>query len=259
MGSPLAAWVDRALSLTPARAGAFGLRELAALLLPTSCALCQAPDHRLCPRCARQLVAQLHLPPLGPALRCRLELPQHQELFLVCAAGLYANELAQAILAFKNRQRVFLAAQFAPYLAAVAAALSPPCVPGEQVWLVPVPASPAARTRRGYWPVQRILCRAQADGLIPARLSCRAILRHRFSLRPAGAQKGKSRSQRRSSGGALYAFDAARPGQQVLLVDDVVTTGATLIAAANACRAAGYRVIGAVALALTPPPSTETK
>ncbi len=115
MGSSLAAWVDRALSLTPARAAAFGLRELAALLLPTSCALCQAPDHRLCPRCARQLVAQLHLPPLGPALRCRLELPQHQELFLVCAAGLYANELAQAILAFKNRQRVFLAAQFAPY------------------------------------------------------------------------------------------------------------------------------------------------
>lgn len=109
--------------------------------------------------------------------------------------------------------------------------------------LVPVPSPPARRRRRGF-------CHA---ALLAAALGRRARLPVAHALeRCDGGQRqvGRRRSERLRT---PPAFRAARAGGgRVLLVDDVVTTGATLGACARAMRAAGWQCAHAVAYARTP-------
>ena len=79
------------------------------------------------------------------------------------------------------------------------------------------------------------------------------ILRRRG--RAGAHQAGRSARQRRSNRAVPPRVLADVRGLAVVLVDDVVTTGATLGACARALREEGARVVGAVAVASTPPPA----
>lgn len=73
-------------------------------------------------------------------------------------------------------------------------------------------------------------------------------------LRSVGAgvdQRALGRAARESNTEGMFAVRFV-PGRPVLLIDDVVTTGATLRAAAEALREAGVAVLGAVTVASTP-------
>lgn len=71
-------------------------------------------------------------------------------------------------------------------------------------------------------------------------------------LRQTPSQRGLSRQARRRNVRHIYRLDEALPAN-VLLFDDVMTTGATLDALASACREAGALHVMACAIARTPP------
>jgi ComF family protein len=196
-----------------------------AYLFPVPCAGCDVEGSALCGDCARQLAPRLRtvdLDGVGP----------------VTAALDYDGVPRAVLLALKEQGRSGLATPLAtPFAAAVAHALSraPDAV------VAAVPSSRAARRRRGFEPVRLLASRA---GIRTAPLFLPA--------RPHAVQKGLGVAERARN--LRGVFELARPvgGIRVLLIDDVVTSGSTLAAAAEALRAGGADVVGAAALAATP-------
>jgi predicted amidophosphoribosyltransferase len=108
--------------------------------------------------------------------------------------------------------------------------------------LVPVPLHPARRRTRPF----------NQAGLIAEAIFARTHLPILDWLRRTGPdhrQVGRGRAARLSGAGSIEAIGWAPPA--VLLVDDVVTTGATLAACAAAVRNAGAERVAAVAFART--------
>ena len=108
--------------------------------------------------------------------------------------------------------------------------------------LVPVPLHPARRRARPF----------NQSALVAAAISTRAGLPLVDCLSRKGSkqtQVGRARAARLTGAGTIETRD--RPPPTALLVDDVVTTGATLAACAGALRAAGARRVAAIAFART--------
>lgn len=193
------------------------LADAFSLVFPTSCAGCDTPDVVLCPACRAELAPRPLSRTLAGGLLVRSALP-------------FDGVAARAIRALKEEGRTELAAPLGRALAAVVP-------PGAVV--VPIPSSSAAMRRRGY-AVAALL--ARAGGLRPQRLLRIA--------RRAEDQRGLGRVERDRNVAGVF---AARPatGLHVVIVDDVVTTGATLAEAAKTLRAAGAHVVGAATVAAT--------
>jgi ComF family protein len=111
--------------------------------------------------------------------------------------------------------------------------------------LVPVPSHARRMRSRGY----------NQAAAIAAALGRRAGLAVEDCLErsgPAATQVGRARAERRAGPVGRISVRAGRAvPERALLVDDVVTTGATLRASAAALRAAGCRELAAVAFART--------
>jgi predicted amidophosphoribosyltransferase len=184
------------------------------LVLPGSCGGCGAPGPGWCGACAAVL---------GPPLRPRLPgCPP------VLAVGRYRGPLRTAVLAYKERGRRDLAGPLALLLAGALREVSD----GGECWLVPAPSRPAAARARGGDHVLR-LCRRLARGGDP-RLHVAPALR---LGRRAHDSVGLDAAQRAANlAGRLRVRPDGLPppGAHVVVVDDVVTTGATL----RTCRAA---------------------
>jgi ComF family protein len=199
------------------------LRDALAILLPVDCAGCGADDRALCAACRGAL---------EPAVEVRE------------AAGLsvhtaldYEGVVRRVILNFKENDRTDAATALARPLAhAVAAALA--AHPDAELALVP--PSRSSYRRRGYDPVRLLARRA---GLRAGR-----VLAH---SRSTGVQKALGAQERAANlHGALRAR-VPLDGRRFIVVDDVLTSGATLGEAARAIRAAGGEVVGGSTLAFT--------
>jgi ComF family protein len=128
-------------------------------------------------------------------------------------------------------------------LAEPMAALMLPGVDAEPVDLVaPVPLHPRRERARGY--NQSAALAKQFAGLLGLPFEVRAARRIRDT---APLAKTMHRDERRAIVAGAFAGDAARvDGRRLLLIDDVVTTGATLDACASALLAAGARSVRCV-------------
>lgn len=200
------------------------LLDARALLFPVECAGCALPDRALCDSCLRAL---------RPVVT-----PRSIEGFTAHTALRYESEVRRVILALKEEGRTDVARQLAvPFGAAVAAALeaSPAAA------LVRVPRGRSSYRSRGYDPLQ-LLLRRSGSGSAPGLAVARRTL----------AQKSLGIDERRGNMAGSLVARWSWEAREVVLVDDVITTGATLAEAARAVSEAGGRVVGAASLAFTP-------
>jgi ComF family protein len=207
------------------------LARLLSLVAPPLCLACRgaAPVHQpLCRRCRADLRWLAPDQPEGPG-------PP------VWAAVSYEGPARALVRALKFRGAVALADAIAAQMAAGA---PPGLLEGRS--LVPVPLHPARRRRRGFNQAREIAAALSRRSGLPLCDCLERIVGGR-------SQVGRSREERL---GALSGGVRLRPGAAVplraLLVDDVVTTGATLAACAAALAGAGVREVGALAYARTP-------
>ena len=215
-----------------------GWSSLLAAVLPVECAGCGQPDVPLCGGCASRLAGPSRVVPSPPVPGC----PP------VRAVAVYEATPRAVLVAWKDHGRYDLSAVLARALAAAVSAGPLPA----GLLLVPVPSSRAAVRRRGEDLVadlaRRAAARLRASG---ADITARAVLTQRRGVRDQAALGAGERAANLQ--GALRVRPAARlRGVPCVLVDDVVTTGATLSEAARVVTDAGAAVLGAAVIAATP-------
>ncbi|PFG20332.1 ComF family protein [Serinibacter salmoneus] len=228
------------------RRGLRGLRGLAHagldVVVPVACAGCGAAEEVLCPRCR----AVLEAAPIRVSPPVTRGTP-------VLALGTHTSHLRHLVLAWKLAGRRDLEPHLAHALTRLGSDLSgTPEVPlarGEPVWVVPAPSG-ITRAVRGRPAVATLGC-ALARGLAAAGHDAVVVTALRRGI--GSAQHGGSSRQRRD-GDLRVRPRLALPGTAVVLVDDVVTTGATLAACTDAIEGAGGRVLAAAVLSAAPGP-----
>jgi predicted amidophosphoribosyltransferase len=219
------------------------VRVLAALLdlvLPQPCAGCGAAT-AWCAACDRLLAAAAASP-------CGLTHPDPVPTGfpLTAAAAGYDGAVRGALLAHKERGRLALSRPLGAALAAAVRCLEPP--PG--VLLVPMPSSRAAVRQRGHDHARRLAREAAASLVrqgIPAGVAELLVVGRRVRDQAGLGAAGRAANL----AGALRVASGVRPGATVVVVDDVVTTGASLTEATRALTSAGLVVHGAATVAAT--------
>ena len=215
------------------------LRGLLALLLPPACPACGASGpHRAgpCHACRAALA-------LSPCVR-----PPPKGLDALAVAAAFRPPLDAWVHRFKYPRAGLAGLDPAPgalmrALALEAAARAPGPAPE---LVVPIALHPRRLRQRGFHPageLARAIARAHGVPFAPGALR---------RVRDTPSQTGLSRAARRRNVKGAFEAPRALHGARVWLVDDVVTTGSTLSAAARELRKAGARRVVAVCAAFTP-------
>lgn len=212
------------------------------LLLPLRCAGCEARGAALCAYC-QHAIDPGDSPPT-PIHRPEVPPPIH-------ALTAYEGRARTVLLAFKERDRRDLAKPLGHLLAASLSRITgiAPARDGTW-WLVPTPSRASAARRRGGSHLLR-LARATANALAqrgePAAVA--PALRFAAGVRDSVGLDRAARTANLAGRVRFRAPAAPPPGTPVILLDDIVTTGATAAACAHELNRAGRPVSAVVALA----------
>ena len=210
-----------------------GLLEL---LMPPACAGCGRAGSLLCPACRSRLIA-----PSNP--KDRFFAPDAgivvgDALLLATAAFAYEGPMRRALAALKytgaSRMAPILAKESAPRLATLLTITG-------QATLVPVPLHRERLRSRGYNQAE-LLARTLAK---TANLPMRTVLER---VRQTTKQHRLNRSARLHNLRGAFAAVESVPAA-VILVDDIITTTATLEAGASVLREAGAQNVYGFAIA----------
>lgn len=238
------------------------ISSLAGLFLPDRCRICEEVLDRItrvpvCDNCWNGLAPQsqeavcqvcgIAGPPELTAYTCP-DCVEHSPHFLAARSyAVYGGALRELVHLLKYRGMEPLAAPLGQRMASVAEV--PPCreILGRCHAVIAVPLETARKRERGYNQAEllaKVVARQLRLPLLPA-----GTLRR---TRATPSQSGLSREERRENmHGAFSAKHRSMP-KSVLLIDDVMTTGATLDACAQALTAAGAREVVALTVARTP-------
>jgi predicted amidophosphoribosyltransferase len=221
---------------------------LANLVWPVDCAGCGSPDAALCPRCAGAFAGL----PFAVHLPAATRSPGSPRVWGL--AG-YGGTAARLIVAWKDRGRADLSWPLGQALARAVDA----CREGAgwqgtgmegEVWLVPMPARRAALRARGAnlsLDLARAAARASGEGVRAA-----GVLRH---VRTVRDQVGLDAADRvHNVSGSFGIRRRAGPslnGRRCIVVDDIVTTGASVAEAVRVLTLGGSQVVGVCCLSVT--------
>lgn len=223
------------------------------LLFPPACAACNAvlaegERGPFCPTCSVSLeplgervcqrCGEPGLHPAGTCMRCVLEPPPFLRAFAPFA---HTGALARAIHRFKYEDHPELAAPLGTLLTQSTAVLVE-SIRGRPV--VPLPLHGVRFRRRGY--DQAALLADEVARRLGQPASHQALLRARATQRQVGLTEAE---REQNVEGAFVAAASHVRGGHFLLVDDVLTTGATARAATRALMEAGARSVFVLALA----------
>lgn len=201
--------------------------RLLGLLFPDRCAGCKRSGALFCAACQAALKPYLPDDTIFPGLDA------------AGVAYVFASPLREAVHCLKYERLQRMAAPLGDLLVVYLRA-NP--LPADAVLAVPLHSKRLAE--RGFNQAELLACRLAQQSRLP--LLSRGLVR----CRDTEHQARLDRSARRANVTDAFAWIAAEPPPlRILLIDDVLTTGATLGACADALRAAGAREVRALALA----------
>ena len=204
------------------------------LVLPLDCGGCGVPSTKWCPACARQLAVKPDQP--------QLISPRVDPGVPVLSLGRYACARREAIVALKEHGRADLIAPLALALHSGLERLLTWGVIATPLTLVPAPTRRSAARRRGGDPVTRMarVATVGLDGVdVVQALRLRGLVRDSVGL--SGSER-----ERNIAGHVKVIKPVAG---DVLVVDDIVTTGATASESVRVLHIAGAHVAGVLAIA----------
>lgn len=217
-----------------------GATDLVRAVVPVECAGCGLEDVPLCRACAEAFDEPIVEVGDAPG---RLDV-EGEALMPVWAAAWLDGPVHETVAAWKDAGRRDLDRRAHAWMRRVARESADGLPVRESLAIVPVPS----RTRSRGADLPRLLARGAVAGLADAGVTA--------STRPClriGRGESRGAGQRaRTRGASVRAVRSPGPGP-VILIDDVVTSGATLRAAREACEQSGTPVLGALVLAAAPP------
>jgi ComF family protein len=218
------------------------------------CASCLqrfAGDERRCRTCALALSPSL-APFSQPSDQCPDCLRQPPALQTCFAAVAYSYPWSELISRYKFHNQTGWADFLAGLLLRQSGALQLLQGLSPQDWLLPLPLANERLAQRGFNQSWELASALHRQSRCEAGLDAQLLLR----LRHTRPQSQLKRADRLDNVKAAFAVEPLQAhhlrGRRVVLVDDVMTSGSSLFAAAGALRAAGVASVSALVIARTP-------
>jgi len=218
------------------------MSAIADVVLGRCCAGCDLPGIALCPVCEGELAPR-------PRLRRSLDMDEISAgLHLPVACSIdYRGEVRQILYRYKDHRIPQLARALGPCLASsIGFVAGHAGVPAREVALAVMPTRASTAKRRGFDSLAAITRVAISHH--PVAAVCRPLA----DIRAAGQTKTLGVWERQHQAAGAFQLRGPLPSGPIMIVDDIVTTGATAREAAATLMLAGAHVIGVAVVAGTP-------